>query len=183
MSRESEGFTGEESRVLRVGSASRARGCRSSPLGSGKSPAGPPESVSPESLLQDCLLEGQPLAQVSPLEPVQVLQRQTGESTGTCAGTTETDRLVDTQTSLVLINNDDDDDDDDVSGCRADCTFMDQRSEEKCCRFLVPIGVLCRDSTTLLATRLSLNSTQPSVKSHLFIPDLLFLHLSWLSDQ
>lgn len=35
--------------------------------------------LSPESLLQDSLLVGQPLTQVSPLEPVQVLQRQTGE--------------------------------------------------------------------------------------------------------
>lgn len=37
---------------------------------------------SPQSLLQDRLLVGQPLAQVSPLEPVQVLhkQRQTGET-------------------------------------------------------------------------------------------------------
>ncbi len=37
---------------------------------------------SPESLLQDRLLVGQPLTQVSPLEPVQVLYGQTGRETG-----------------------------------------------------------------------------------------------------
>lgn len=40
----------------------------------------------PEPLLQDRLLIGQPFAQVSPLEPMQVLRRQTGRKTDTETG-------------------------------------------------------------------------------------------------
>lgn len=70
----------------------------------------------------------------------------------------------------------------DVSCRRADSTLMHQRSEEYLWRFLVPIGVLWRDAATLFATRLSLNSTHPSVKSHRLDPDFLFFLLTWRSE-
>lgn len=64
-----------------------------------------------------------------------------------------------------------------------DLTLMHHRSEENRWRFLVPMGVLWRDAATLLATRLSLNSTQPSVKSHRRSPDFFFLFLTWWSVE